>query len=70
MGLAYELNGKILHVTETFYGATETLQNHWYYDIEQWLVSDHGREGDKPVRPMTPDSIAWVKRYYFPKVGL
>lgn len=68
MALSYELNGNILHVTETLHGGTNTKVNHWYYDIQNWMKSSHGREGDIPDRKMNENDIAWVKKHYLPKV--
>ena len=68
--LSYELNGDILHITETLHGFRDTWTNHWYYDIKNWKVSSHGRLGDRPDRDVDPAQIAWVKRHYLPKVGI
>lgn len=66
--LTFELNGDILHVTETICGCRDTKVSHWYTDIKNWRKSSHGREGDVPDRDMTADDIAWCKKYYLPKV--
>jgi hypothetical protein len=68
MSLAYKLSGNILEVKETRINWTSTQITFWYYDIENWLVSSHGRSNEVPTRPMQQDSIDWVKKHYLPKV--
>lgn len=70
MALKYALDGNILHVTETTFTATRDIVRHWYYDIAAWMKSSNGREGDTPNRNMTSGDIEWVRKHYFPKVGL
>lgn len=70
MSLKHELQGSILHVTETTHSALKTSVRHWYYDLANWKVSSHGLEGDAPDRDMSPSGIAWVRRHYFPKIDL
>lgn len=71
MTLKHELDGDILHVTETTHGKWGvTITRHWYYDIKLWKVSSYGEEGDTPDRPMTVNAIEYVIRHHFPKVGL
>lgn len=69
MALQYNLKNNVLEVIETIHGWKETKVSHWYYDIESWKVSSHGKQGDIPDRPMTQNSIDWVKKYYLPKVA-
>ncbi len=64
--LKRELNGNILHVTESILSFHDTQVTHWYYDIKKWMVSSHGREGDMPDRAMTLNAIAWCKKYHIP----
>lgn len=68
--LSFELNGDILHVTETTMSFTRDYVSHIYYDTKNWLVSSRHTLGAKPDLPMTEDSIAWVKQNYLPKVGV
>lgn len=67
-GHVFALDGNILHVRETICSFRDTKVSHWYYDVENWQVSSHGRAGDLPDRAMTEDDIAWVKEHYLPKV--
>jgi hypothetical protein len=67
MALTYKLTGDVLEVTETLIGWNSTKVTFWYYDVANWLVSN-GRPNEAPTRPMTPDAIAWVQKYYIPKV--
>jgi len=66
--LQFELNDNVLHVTETLHSFSKDKVSHWYYDINTWMVSSHGKEGDTPDRIMCDESIAWVRKYYLPKV--
>ena len=68
MALALNLTGDILHVRETQVTGRGTKTAHWYYNVQNWAVSSHGREGDIPDRPMTPSAIEWVQKHYLPKV--
>lgn len=68
--LTYEMQGDVLHVTETICGFTSTKISHIYYDTKNWLVSSRHTLGAKPDWPMCEASIAWVKKYYLPKVGV
>ncbi len=68
--LNFEMQGRVLHVQETIHGWVHTKVSHWYYDLDKWTKSSHGRLGDKPDRPMTHDDIAWVQKHYLPKVGV
>lgn len=69
MALELRLEGDILEIKETICGWTGTRISFWYCDIRNWVVSSHGKKGDKPDRPMTDGQIAWVKRHYLPKIG-
>jgi hypothetical protein len=65
--LSFDLQGSILEVSEnSAVGSNKT----WYYDIESWMVSSHGKKGDTPDRPMTEGGIAWVQTYYLPYVDV
>lgn len=66
--LSYKLNGDILEVKETLHWASQTKISYWYYNIRTWHQSSHGKQGDTPDRPMSENGIAWVKRYYLPRV--
>lgn len=68
--LHHEMQGDILHVTETIMGFTFTKVSHWYYDIKNWKVSSFGKLGDKPDRDMTPEAIERCKKHHLPKVGI
>jgi hypothetical protein len=65
--LRYDLEGSILEVIEQ---TSPDKKQHWYYDIEQWLVSSHGKQGDVPDRPMTESGIDWVRKHYLPHVDV
>ncbi len=69
MSLVITIQDNILTVIEYRYTFKGTQTRYWYYDIEKWLVSSHGREGDKPDRTMTPSDIEWVQKHYLPKVS-
>jgi len=58
----------ILEVKETVHGFTETRTQYWYYDIQNWIKSSHGRKNDSPDRIMNESDIEWVKKYYLPKI--
>lgn len=57
----------VLEVREELLGPSTTKVNYWYYDIENWLSSQLGREGEAPSTPMAQGSIDWVKKYHIPK---
>jgi hypothetical protein len=65
--LSFDLQGSILEVSENNAVGPNTT---WYYDIESWMVSSHGKKGDEPDRPMTEASIAWVQTHYLPHVEI
>lgn len=58
----------LLEVREVVMGFTATQVRYWYYDLKNWMVSSHGKEGDKPDRAMTPKCIEWVRTHHLPKV--
>mgnify|MGYP001605571721 CR=1 FL=1 len=66
--LTCKLTGDILEVKETLHWASQTKVTHWYYNIRTWHHSSYGKPGDTPDRPMTQEAIAWVEKYYLPKV--
>lgn len=66
--LEITLNGSILTVVQSTFGFRKTQREYWYHDIQNWMVSSHGKEGDVPDRKMTDRDIAWVTQYYLPKV--
>lgn len=66
--LERKLEGDILTVKQVLMSFHEITISWWYYDIKRWLKSQHGREGDVPVQPMTEEQIAWVKQYDLPAV--
>ncbi len=70
MALSFKLTGKVLEVREDLHSFHKTTTSFWYYDIELWLSSLHGKKGDTPEKPMNEADIAWVKKYYLPMVGI
>lgn len=66
--LQFKLTGNILEVTEAIFSWHETKITYWYYDIKNWIKSSTGRKDSKPDRKMNDADIAWVKKYYIPKV--
>lgn len=70
MALDFKLTGDILEVKETICGWRDTKVSYWYYDIKNWMVSSHGRKGDKPDRHCTDSCIAWCRQHYLPRVGI
>lgn len=68
--LSYELNGDILCVKETLMSFKETKVSYWYYDTKNWLKNANGKKNEALTLQMDQSSIDWVKKYYFPKVGL
>lgn len=70
MALEFKLTGTVLEVKETLYSLFNTKEFYWYYDIQAWTRSLHGREGDVPVQPCTDSDIAWVRKHYLPHVGI
>lgn len=64
--LERKLEGDILTVKQVLMSFHGTAISWWYYDVKRWLKSQHGREGDVPVQPMTDEQIAWVKKYDLP----
>ena len=60
--------GNVLEVKETIMSFVEDKVSFWYYDVEKWLSSLHGREGDTPTFPMSRSSIEWVEKHYLTKV--
>lgn len=68
MALKITLDGFILTVVEEIYSFFGTRRSYWYYNISTWMVSSTGKK-DAPIdRPMSKESIAWVEKYYLPKV--
>jgi hypothetical protein len=65
--LSFSMEGRILEVKETLMSFHDTKVTYFYYDTEHWMVSSHGKKGDRPDCTMTPESIAWVKDHYLPK---
>jgi hypothetical protein len=68
--LSYKLDGKILHVTETILSFTTTKKSYWRYDTENWVKNANGKFDEPLTVKMDQGSIDWVKKNYFPKVGL
>ena len=68
--LTFKLNDNILEVVETSMSFTQTLKSYWYYDIVSWRKSSTGEAGAVIDRDIEPWQIEWIKKYYFPKVGL
>ena len=66
--LAYKLEGDILEVKEALMSFTSTKVSYWYYDIKNWRKSSHGKANDPCDRVMSASDIAWVEKYYIPKV--
>lgn len=69
MALKFNRTGNILHVIETTHSLIKTQVRHWYYDVQNWRCSSHGREGDEIDRDMHPEAIEWVEKHYLPKVA-
>lgn len=70
MALEFKLTGNILEVKETLMSVFDTKVSYWYYDIDKWMVSSHGKKDDKPDRHCTDSCIALVRAYYLPRVGI
>jgi hypothetical protein len=68
--LTFKLRGDILEVRQTVLSFTVVVHTYWYYNIKTWCKSSFGKKDDVPDREMTETDIAWVKRYYLPKVGV
>ena len=68
--LTFNLNGTILEVVESTLGPNTTLKSYWYYDIINWRKSSTGKVGGSIDRDIESWQIDWIKKYYFPKVGL
>lgn len=58
----------LLEVKEVVMGFSSTTRRYWYYDLKSWMVSSHGKEGDKPDRAMTPKDIEWVKTHHLARL--
>lgn len=68
--LHYKLTGDILEVIQMTATFTDTKYQYWYYDIKNWKRSVSGALNSTPCQEMTENEIAWVKKYYLPKVGM
>ena len=68
--LTFNLNNTILEVVETVYTYTETQKSYWYYDIKSWRKSITGRQYAPIVMDIEKNQIEYIKKNYFPKVGL
>lgn len=68
--LTFKLNDNILEIIETTHTFNQTYKSYWYYDIINWRKSSTGQQGSKIDRDIEPWQIEWVKKHYFPKVGL
>ena len=66
--LTYSLTGDILEVTETIMSFTANKKSYWYYDIRNWFKSSTGKRNAICDRKMSEADIAWVEKYYLPKV--
>lgn len=70
MALEFKLTGTVLEIKETLHSFFDTKVSYWYYDIQAWTRSLHGKKGDAPVQPCTDSCIAWVRKHYLPHVGI
>lgn len=68
MALEFKLSGDILEVKETIIGWFDAETRYWYYDIKNWMRSITGKKNAPLVQHCTDEAIAWVRKYYLPKV--
>lgn len=66
----YDPQTTVLTVTETMHSATRTKVSHWHYNLTTWHKNADGKEGSPTTVPMDESSRDWVRKHYFPKVGL
>jgi len=58
----------MIEVKEDILSFYKTKTTYWYVDTKKWMESSHGRKNDVPDRVMTKEQVAWVKKYYIPKI--
>jgi hypothetical protein len=68
--LEFKLIGSVLTVIERLYSFTETRTSFWYYNIDTWCKNRNGKENEPMDFQCDQGTIDWVRKYYFPKVGL
>lgn len=59
---------ELLEVKEELMGFVSTSRRYWYYDLKNWMVNSHGKQGDKPDRAMTPKDIERVKTHHLTRL--
>jgi hypothetical protein len=62
------ISSDVLEVKEQIHNFRDTKTSYWYTNFKEWKQSSFGKQNDKCDRDMTPESIAWCKKYYLPKV--
>ena len=64
----HDRDNDIILVKETRHLITGDHVLYWYYNINKWRKSNTGKK-DAPVNcRMSDNGIAWVKKYYLPKL--
>lgn len=66
--LKFKLLGDILEVEEIWEGWIKPRISYFYYDVKNWKKSVTGKKDSPPILDMSENDIAWVKKYYLPKV--
>ena len=64
MALFFSREGDILTVREELYSFFDTKVKFVRYNLKTW----HSQVNNDPWRQMVPNSIAWVKTHYLPKL--
>ena len=62
--------GRILCILEITGSIHNTQKKYWYYNIDKWLRNRNGYEAEPLDLECDINTQNWVKKYYFPKVGL
>ena len=68
--LDLKLTGAILTIIESTHTFNKTDKRFWYYNIETWYKNRNGKEHEPIDLECDQNCINWVKKHYFPKVGL
>jgi hypothetical protein len=68
--LEFKLIGSDLTVIERLHSFTETRTSFWYYNIDTWCKNRNGKENEPIDLECDQRNIDWVKKHYFPRVGL
>lgn len=58
----------VMEVREEIFSFRDTKTSWFYYDMQNRMMSIHGRQGDKPDRPMDQSSYDWAVKHYVPKI--